>query len=368
MSAPEKREDGLPRIDCLLLPLVVLSVASAALGAGEVIARRLFVERGAFTCAEHNGQKPNCVCRFKNAEGPEVEYRFNQCGFRSTSACGTKPRGAVRVVFMGTSITLGLHVRADETFAARVEAALNRRCGVRVESQNMGAFSSLSAQPELVAKALALEPDVIVLALSPFDIEEQPGKAGGNARTWFDRAELGWRNLALRMRGTSLVFAVAHFMLLDEQMLYRTYLSNGASREVMSFPPPPGGERRFNEFSSILDRMTTRLKGSGVPLLVMTTPNRVAASMVSNRSQVEGTDALWFGRRIGEIAVQHGALTLDATLEFAGARHAERLFYAVDNHPTGAAHAIIAQALVKRLTDGAIPRLAACPTPRPGGR
>jgi hypothetical protein len=330
----------------------------------------MFAESGAFTCLNRNGAKPNCVFRHKNEEGPEVEYRFNECGFRSTSPCGTKPPGTFRIVFMGTSVTLGLYVSANETFAARTEAALRQTCGRPVESQNMGSMVRLASQPELVTRALELEPDIIVLALSPFDVQSQPAaaQAAVGLRNWRERAELAWNNFKLEIRQTKVAFAILHFMLLDEQVLYRTYLNNGASREVMGYPPSPTGEQRFSEFSHILDSIMANLNGSGVPLVVMTIPNRVAAAMVSNRSVVEGTDALWFGRRIGEIAVQHGALALDATPGFAGVSHAERLFYPVDNHPAGAAHAVVARALVDRLTDGSIPGLAACRAPRPGGQ
>jgi hypothetical protein len=266
---------------------------------------------------------------------------------------------------------MGLHIRSDETFAARAEKALNRICSRPVEVQNMGAMVGLSSQPELAAKALELAPDVIVLTVVPVDIQEPPSAAqqpNFDFRTGFAGIRSAWRGLELKMRESRFVLAVAHFMLSDEQSLYRTYLSSGQSRDVMTFPPTDAGERRYAEFAKILDRIMARLKGSGVPLVVMAAPNRVAAAMVSNHSSVEGTDARWFGRHIGEIAVQHGALQLDVTPEFSISPHAERLFYPVDNHPTGAAHALIARALVDRLTDGSIPQLAACRVPRSEGQ
>ena len=160
------------------------------------------------------------------------------------------------------------------------------------------------------------------------------------------------------------MLAAAHFMLSDEQVMYQTYSNSGASRDVMTFPPVASGERRYTEFAKILDRILDRIKATGVPLLVMAVPNRVAAAMVSNHSQVEGTDASWFGRHLGEISVRHGALSLDATSEFAKSTGAERLFFPVDNHPNGDAHKIISQALVARLTDGSIPGLDACRAPQ----
>ena len=102
------------------------------------------------------------------------------------------------------------------------------------------------------------------------------------------------------------------------------------------------------------------LNGSGVPLVVMAVPNRFAAALVSNRSHLEGTDPLWFGRRISEIAVRDGALALDVTPEFAGSLMPSSSSTLSTTIRPETGHAVIAQALVDRLTDGSIPQLAAC--------
>jgi hypothetical protein len=366
MSEGPTSDETLPRRDWLLLPLVVILVASALFGISEVVANAMFAEQGKYTCGNGSPppfQKANCVAYFKNAEGPMVEYRFNECGNRSTKPCGAKPPDTVRVVLIGTSITFGLYVPTAETFAARIEVALNQMCVRPVEVQNMGSLTELSSQPELAREALALSPDVIVLTVVPFDVEtlsvpmEQTGPsaepAAGGIRPL-------WQRLSLRIRDIKAVYAAAHFMLLDKDALYRTYLNAGGSRGVMTVPPPPSSVRKYEAFAAVLDRIQATLKGSGVPLLVQAVPNRVAAAMLSNNSRLQGTDAGWFGRHIGEIAIEHGALSLDVTPDFASVPHAEDLFYPVDNHPTGAANATIARALASRLTDGSIPQLAGC--------
>lgn len=373
MSQLQAPEETLPRRDWFLLPLVVLSVTFVFLGASKLVADRMFSERGRFSCTTRDRlgllrQKPNCVCHYKNAEGPTVEYRFNECGYRSAKPCGTKPRDTVRVVLMGASVTMGLFVPGDETYAARTEAALNRICGRPVEVQNMGGTVRFSDQPKLAREALGLSPDVIVLLVAPYDLEELAEKAQlskPHSRTWAEQIRLAWHDVVLKTRESKFLFAAQHFMLLDPHFLYEAYSSNsGGSREVLSFPQTPVGEQMYNEFAKTLDRMMVELKGSGVPLVVMAVPNRVAAALVSNRSNLEGTDPLWFGRHVSEIAVQHGALALDVTPEFANFPHGEQLFYPVDNHPTGDGHAVIAQALVDRLTDSSIPQLAACRAPQ----
>jgi hypothetical protein len=264
---------------------------------------------------------------------------------------------------MGASLTLGLYILEDETFGARTEAIMNRTCTRAVEVQNMGGMVRFKDEYKLAGEARRLTPDVIVLAVGPYDLEEAAGAAqqpNRDSQTAVRRTESTWRDLMLRTRESKLILAVSHFMLLDTQVLYEIYKNTGGSREVLRSPQTPAGERMYAEFARSLNRFMTGLTGSGVPVIILIVPNRVSAAMVSNHSQLQGTDPWWFGRHISEIAVQQGALAVDATQEFANITHAEQLFYPVDNHPNGAGHAVIAKALVGRLTDGSIPQLTAC--------
>ena len=369
-SKPPDADESLPRRDFWLLPLVVILVLSVVLGASELIASRLFPERGHFSCGTNDTSggrhlKPNCVTHYKNAEGPDVEYRFNECGYRSSKPCGPKPPGALRIALIGTSVTMGLYVPSDETFAVRTERALSQICQRPVEVQNLGAIMNMASQPEVVDEAMGLSPDVIVLTVSPFDIQEAPAVRHSEQQTNSAKIKAAWYKFKLRIRNSRFALAAAHFALMDEQMLYQVFLSNGTSRDLMSSPPTPMGERRYSEFAGTLDRMMPRLTSTGTPVVVLAVPNRIAAAMVSNNSRVEGVDPWWFGRRISAMASERGGLPVDVTAKFAASPHAERLFYPVDNHPTGEAHAIIADALVERLTDGSIPQMSVCRASQP---
>lgn len=361
-------DGALPRRDWLLLPLVVVAVTAIFLGTAQFVAVRVFAERGDEGCrsTERPGpprHTPNCQFQYKMPEGALVTYRFNECGFRSQAPCGPKPAGTLRVVLMGTSLTLGLGVSNEETFADRLQQQLNRICTRPVEVENMGALTRFNGLPDFAHDALALSPDIIVLTVLPFDLEQRAVVAHQRKiekQGILGRINGGWHDLALEMRQIAFVRAAQHLMLLNRQFLYKTYLNGTGSHELMSVPPPPDGERKYAEFAKMLAALSAGLKGSGVPLIVMTAPNRVAAAMVSEHSALPGNDPYQFGRIIGDIAVRNGALPLDATPEFANIPNAEKLYFPVDNHPTGAGHAVIAQALVDRLTDGSIPQLSAC--------
>jgi lysophospholipase L1-like esterase len=366
MSQAQWSEDRLPRRDYVLLPLIVLSVTIALLGISDVVANHVFPSSGRFTCIVRDRLgflrgKANCICHYKNPEGPLVEYRFNECGYRSTKPCGRKPDGMVRIVLMGASLTWGLHIPGNEVFGNRVEEALNQICTRPIEVQNMGGMIRLRDEYKLIDEALSLSPDVIVLTVAPNDLEQLvESPQSSPPPTILGRAKLAWHDLLMHTRDVRFVLAVQHFMLMDKQVLFDIYGNIGNSRLVLQSPQTPAGEQMYTEFGKALDRVMTKMQGSGVPLIIMAVPNRVAAALVSNRSHLDGTDPWWFGRHISEIAIERGALAVDATNEFANSPHAEQLFYPVDNHPNGDGHAVVAKALMDRLTDGSIPHLTAC--------
>ena len=51
---------------------------------------------------------------------------------------------------MGTSLTMGLGVSYEETFAARLQQQLNRACTRPVEVENMGALTRFNGLPTLL--------------------------------------------------------------------------------------------------------------------------------------------------------------------------------------------------------------------------
>jgi hypothetical protein len=74
-------------------------------------------------------------------------------------------------------------------------------------------------------------------------------------------------------------------------------------------------------------------------------------------------DAWAFSHELQAMAGRTGAQFADVFPRFAARPHAERLFYAVDGHPTGEANAIIADALEQTLTDGTVPAFSSCRVP-----
>src|SRR5471032_2539435 len=116
---------------------------------------------------------PNCTMHVKVPETGWISYHYNECGFRSTDACGPKPRGTRRVAVLGSSFAEGTSVPYDRSFSAVSEAQLSRSCHGPVEFQNLGVYElSLRKVATRVDPALRLQPDAAILVLAPFDLEK----------------------------------------------------------------------------------------------------------------------------------------------------------------------------------------------------
>jgi lysophospholipase L1-like esterase len=141
----------------------------------------------------------------------EVEYRVNAEGLRGRETTVEKPAGVRRVAVLGDSIAFGYWVSEEDGFPRQLEAMLNELgpAGERVEVLDFGVPGyNLDQEIEaLRAKALAFEPDVVVVAFCLNDLEGifsyelglvQDRAARG--RSWLGRLREG-------LLGRSLLFA-----------------------------------------------------------------------------------------------------------------------------------------------------------------
>src|SRR5712671_1663718 len=133
MTDSEGSLDKLPRRDRLILPLLVVLTIGFMFLLSEAATRLIWPEGGVDSCRVRDPitdwrNKPNCTFAMKAAETPWVEYRFNECGYRNSVPCGTKPRGTVRVALLGASLSEGYLIPESQTFAARAADQLGRIC------------------------------------------------------------------------------------------------------------------------------------------------------------------------------------------------------------------------------------------------
>ena len=136
-------------------------------GAAEVLARLHWAEGGKDGCLVFDAvpgphRQQNCSFAMKKPESPWVDYRYNECGYRTAASCGAKPAGTIRLVLLGASFSEGYLVPYDDMMTTQASRRLTAACHRPVEFQDMGVEGCSPAYAaRRIGEALALHPDVV---------------------------------------------------------------------------------------------------------------------------------------------------------------------------------------------------------------
>jgi lysophospholipase L1-like esterase len=118
----------------------------------------------------------------KNFDGLMLgrRVRTNSFGLRGPETSLAKPEGVFRIAVLGDSWAFGWGVGEGEPFPEVLAALLDRRdAGGRVEVLNfsVSAYNTLQELAVLRGKALAFQPDLVLLAYNVNDVEGLDGEA-----------------------------------------------------------------------------------------------------------------------------------------------------------------------------------------------
>lgn len=358
----------LPRRDWVILPLVSLLTVLVMLVTAEAVARKVWYENEFDGCTYEEASygprhRPNCTTTMKNAEGPLLTYHFNECGYRSEVPCGPKPAGAFRIAVLGTSVGMGLYVPYESLFTVGAAAQLQQACHRQIDVQNLSGWGSLTKKSPLAPEILNLHPDVLVVMVSPFDLnavapeKQEVVHESGKSQEPLAIASLSRTVLTDMMnvtRNSRAMVVAQHYLLTDDRNLTLAYEAESHVGDVLHQPCTPLCESRYAAFQNFLENLSTGLKNS-IPIVILPIPNRIAAAMLSDGIQVPGLDPNVFAARVSQIAQNYGAKTVDVFGEFSRTQHSQSLFYIVDGHPREGVHAILARALADYLASHMIP-------------
>ena len=360
---PEAR---LPKADLILLPLLCL-LTIVLLFAGTELATRFFwpaSEQGyciAFNPLDGPHGKPNCTMTVKIAEAPaSVVHHFNSCGYRSAAPCGPKPSGVTRLAVLGSSIAEGYIIPYSDMLATRLTDALQNAWHRPVEFQNLGAEACLPIYSyRHLTEALRLQPDLVVLLLNPWDVEQEVDPhllALRDDPHPINRAPLPVPQLnpvqqvQFWAHSSRSMLVAQHFMLQNRDTFLKLYLVAGGDHTAfVRYPFPPFWRHRFADLELLLGEMSDRLHRAGIPFLVIGIPERAQVLMLQKSHLPRGVDPSAFTRELGRVAARHGILYLDGLDSLRRVPDPESLFYVVDGHPTPAAHRILGQAAAELL-------------------
>ena len=353
--------------DVVFLPLVSLLTVVAMLGGGEMAARVVWPARPDSAC-EFGTQygprfRPHCMTRYKAVDGPWVEDRYNECGYRAAGPCAPTP-GQIRVVVFGSSMARGHGVSYDDTFAGRDEKILGRRCGKTVDFQNMSTDANgVATVDHRISEALALKPDVLMLMISSYDIQvvDTPTHASDQKAP----ARMSPKKLLLSSR---LVTVGQHYLYRDPAAQISVFLNTPGDdgHGYASDPLPRRWETRVAKMGEIIDRIGVQAKAANVPFILAYAPRRAQVLLDIPKFRRPNVDPLALDRRLQKIAAAAGAIFLDTTPSFAASPKFNSLFYVADGHPAAEGHAVIARDVASTMLK--MPAFASCdrsPLPMP---
>lgn len=365
------------RIAAILLVAVATLIVLAAVSEGA--ARLLFRQSATstMTClvvtdrASGVRALPGSSCRQQIFESPLVDYRFNDCGFRTPQPCRPAPVGTYRIVLIGSSVGYGMHVAQPLGFAARLGPILSGRTGRPVDVFNESMQWGMPAGVALRTDAmLRPHPDMVLWALTPFDIENVrlilpylpgvqdelslPAKAGSTppaepARGLTSIPGRAWRRLTAELADTRTVFMLQHFLYRSQSQYLSHTLAQGASVDYLRVPTPAPLQDNLAVFAEMLGRVAARARAAGVPLVVTLLPSRAQAIMLSNRRWDSGYDPDQLGRLLRRIAEAKGARYVDMTPGLEAIPDAGQLYFSVDEHLPPAGHRMLAELLANAL-------------------
>lgn len=213
-SEPKKK---IPIRDWFLLPAIGLVTIGVLAGATELAARWAFPtsSQGLLDCFPKDNPTgdlpvhPNCVCSERIAESKyTVEYKFNSLGNRENHELEPKKPGTYRIVLIGSSMTMGLFVPKEKTFAALLPEQLSQETGRKIEVYNEapggkfrgGTYPTRDSVAQF-DKVLAAQPDMVLWVITPWDAVNAgynaaaaPAAPAGPApkRTLADRLNYHW--------------------------------------------------------------------------------------------------------------------------------------------------------------------------------
>ncbi len=365
---PKNAENAkLPRRDLIILPLLSLLTMALCLFAAEAVARYFFVAVQDNSCSIDDPTinfrySRNCTTHAKSAEGPWVAHQFNDCGYRTRESCGPKPPGTTRISLLGASVAEGYLVPYDEAFAVRAARQLTIELGRPVEIQNLGREECYPICVfHRLDEALALKPDLLLIAISPLDLERtDPSDVPGRYKPMprgIDQTQLrhmmdphyAFNAVQDIVAHSHAGVAALYFLFQNPATYVRMYLFSSERAAYLRTTLSPAWERRMDAYELLLAEMAQKAHDANVPIALVEIPSFAQAAMVSMNDIPYGLNPHAFDERLREISVRHGIQFIDVLNAFQHGPGANKLFYVVDGHMNGEGCAILSNALVEQL-------------------
>lgn len=259
----------------------------------------------------------------------DMHIETNSLGMRCHEPAAVKDAGLVRIAVLGDSVTFGFSVPVEDTYCSVLERELNAAeppGGKHFEVLNfgVGGYSTRDEAVVLEAKALPLQPDLVIVGyfLNDPDFEpSQPLHRYFRGTEWWEHSHL------LRL------MAKRRFDLEKERFgggdLYAYYHFEG--------------EARWNSVLTAFDRMRAAAEAAHVRILLVVFP--VYLGFPSFELYLHG----FLHDKVVAAASERGFATLDLLAAFRASGAKPEEVRADPEHPNARGHAIAARAILEKL-------------------
>ena len=276
--------------------------------------------------------RPDLDVTFKLAR-----FRTNAFGLRDDPCSEAKPEGGYRAAFVGDSFTMGSGVEHADLFHSRIEAAWREaQPGRSIECLNFGVagYNLLAYAGVVRHKALAFEPDLVVVCLVANDFKEPHQRPG---RPPYEPRALDypfWRLHLLELLDGGPVGGTEAGLLPWPATRAGAAEPGSAGREVArSRPAAQRGGERARKAGYVLEQLRSMAEacaGRGAELALV----YLCHESDAGRAQL--------GQELADYAAALGIPYCDTQPLFAGEDPSELRIFPDDAHPNARANALFA--------------------------
>jgi hypothetical protein len=331
---------GLIKRDIILLPMVAIGTAVFMIASAELAARVGWTESPHNVCHLPGPQRPykNCTEMDKVPESPSVKESYNECGYRSNGPCGPLSEGAGRIAVVGSSASWAHLVPFEDAWSVKAMERLGTSCKYIPNVQSLGGLGTLNDVAKRLPEAIELRPQLVVLAITPFDVMTMPKGGFDPNPAWIEgrttRPDIpGFMEWLKEQLAKSRVVVVSqHFYFMNPQKYVSTYLQYGDKADFLRQPFTPAWQDRLVYIDNALKYMGEKLSANHIPFMVVNIPHQTQADIVGAELRFPAVDARALGVSIQKIADKYHIYYVDGLEAFNGHADAPDYYYNVDGH------------------------------------
>ena len=305
---------------------VCMLLAEWVLGAAQILEISPQVHRG------HPRRGYQARAGFDGISKFGIRVQINSIGLRSPEIASPKPAGQKRVLALGDSVTFGWGVPEEESFSRRLEGALRQQlaCPVEVINAGVSGYGTVEEADYFTHEGLGVEPDVVLVYYAENDnmsVTHFEGALASSLKDWI-------------VYRSHLVHAVLYAWRLSRwKWQARVAGGEGAAHaaEQRAWDSRPGTAASL----AALHEIGSVAKQRGIRTILASNPDSL-----SDRSIDEVRN-----RRLREVAASNDFVFVDIGPALVPFRDRNLAVSAIDGHPNGFAHGVIAEALLPSVRD-----------------